>query len=134
MKLGERVASVYRAGGRFILDHPIASWVMWGLAVLVIVPLARVALPPPDEVAFDVVAWVVVGAMAYTPVGVLLAGRWARGSAEESTFIRWQLAQAPWLLAWISAIIGTPQWLITVALVEAIGLMTWAMVVGKRSR
>ena len=119
---------LYYQANRFIREHGIASWTIWGLLVLGMNRTIVDTAPLEEPSRFGWLSWIVVFALVDAFVVVLFIPRWAKPPASASDFLLlcWLFASAPLLLSYIVAYEQSPQWLTGVALIEAVVLMVIA--------
>lgn len=116
-----------RDASEFIFHHPAVSAIIWLFAVISVLGSLSFAVPKEGPTRFGPLAWIAIGILAYAPVPAILLPRLLRQSQRDVLAVRWAVAQAGWLAGLAALFDRSPQWLISVGLVEAAILMLFSL-------
>jgi len=115
-----QLPKLYRSLNAYLIEHPVASWIMWVLGILLVVPSIQIALEPKVE-RFGLLSWMCVVNFAWALL--FLHPRVIPLPPRDAIGIRWSAAQATWFFPWVAVFSDSPQWLVSLGLLETVVLM-----------
>jgi hypothetical protein len=120
------------AANRFILEHPIVSFVLWVLLWQMLL-VGSAPVVPDGPMHFTLLNWVALAFIPYTAAVTVLLPRLMRRSAREAVALRWIVAQQAWVFAWVAALTGGQQWSMGLGTLVCVLLMILALREARRT-
>lgn len=127
-----KVQRPFDAANRFLLDHAMVGYLLWGLLLFFMADALLDSAPLDEPSEFGFLAWVVVAELLITPA-IVLRLPVVMGAARDVLFLRWIVANVPIFFSLASVDDRAPQWLGALAVVEALLLMTYSLRQARRS-
>jgi hypothetical protein len=113
-----------RVVNHFLVDHPVAAWLLWIFVFFSVNRAFLLAAPRGEPTQFGPAAWLTVGAMICAPlVTALLISRTPASASGQLPVLEWVIANAPLLVSYVALIESSPPSLAGLAFIEAVVLM-----------
>ena len=78
----------------YLIEHPVASWIMWSLGTLIVIPSISFVIEPASE-RFGLLSWISLA--GFVTVLLYFHPRVLPLSHRDAVGIRWAVAQIAWL-------------------------------------
>lgn len=88
----------------------------------------------PETGPNNVLGWLTLAMLVYTPLLVATVPRFTRQTSEHSVVLRWSLAYSPFLMAFVCVMSEGPEWPLGPSFIETSALVIFSMVVARRAR
>lgn len=104
-----------------------AAWLIWIFGFFSTNRVFASVAPLDQPSRFGLLGWVTVGALAWSPLAVIVLQHQGERSPASVLSLCWVLASTPLLLSYVALLDRAPQWIVAIAFGEALLLMTYAL-------
>lgn len=127
----EQLARARRVNERLV-DRPVVFTALALLPMLAI--LETLIWIKPETGPNNVLGWLTLAMLVYTPFLVATVSRFTKQTSEHSVVLRWSLAYSPFLMAFVCVMSKGPEWPVVPSVIETSALLIFSMVVARRER